>query len=179
MQESIQFLLESSLPFSMQGKSPTMYDYHIQHHSLHFRLLLRLLHLRLHLPVHPTVLFACHDVGDNPIVDTSPVHFSLRNTLHTRCFYNIPDKHILDKHILTCSCICYTCDTIYGIYIILTVGISRIFGVTFCIRFSYLFGILAGLRISAGLRVLTPSFFEGGNVRDYGLVNFIFSDHHT
>src|SRR5271170_1711340 len=114
MQESIQFSLESSLPFSMQGKSPTLYDYHIQHHSLHFRLLLRLLHLRLQLPVHTAVLFACHDVGDNPIVDTSPVHFSLRNTLHTRCFYNIPDKHI---H--TCSCICNTCDTIYGIYIIL------------------------------------------------------------
>jgi hypothetical protein len=54
MQESIQFLLESSLPFCRQGKSPSMYDYPL---GLHRRLCLLRPHLH-DLPqlVHTTLL---------------------------------------------------------------------------------------------------------------------------
>ena len=75
--------------------------------------------------------------------------------LCTRCLYNI-----LDKYIPTCSYLCYcTCDTIYGIDILLIsfqFAISGRFGNTFCMA-------LAGSRIVAlGLQVLTTSFANEG-----------------
>jgi hypothetical protein len=78
MQESIQFLLESSLPFCRRGKSPSRYDYHLLHHRL------RLLPLESSLPFSRQGKYPMYDC---PLLHHRPrllrPHLHLAQLVHT------------------------------------------------------------------------------------------------